>query len=587
MRSALPKLPLLTALLLSTFACPAPAIAAEPRPNILLILADDMGWGDLRCHGNDRLDTPVLDKLKSQSVELDHFYVSPVCSPTRSSLLSGRHHLRLRVINTTNALEVMSGDEVTIAEALKPAGYVTGCFGKWHNGSNHPSTARGQGFDEFFGFSGGFFSNYFDPELEHNGVVAPRKGFITDVIADAALAFIERERTHPFFCYVPFNACHSPMQAPADLFAKYSQRGFAPMEAAVYAMVENLDHNTGRLLAKLDELGLAANTIVIFATDNGPNSRRFNGGMRGGKGSVFEGGMRVPCFIRWPGKLEAGKVIDQIAQHVDVLPTLLDFAGVPSPTGRPLDGMSLGPLLRGTAKAWPERTLFDLTGRGGKDGAPMPLYPGTARTPTHRWVHDGKQEYLFDLRNDPGEANNLLTQEPALAAKLAGTYERWFREATASTGGKVKRFPITLSAGTELLVPSAELRGGARFFGKGWDYDWATGFDSPNAAIVWNLAVPQAATYEAQVLYTAKSTGGFVRVEVGGNTVQGAINAAHEPPEIPRPDLVTRWEVPDKVFRPLGIGRIAIPAGPHEFKVTATTGVEIQTVRLHRIPVAK
>ena len=226
-----PVLTFFAALLLGSFARPAPALAAERRPNILLILADDMGWGDLRCHGNDRLDTPVLDKLKSQSVELDYFYVSPICSPTRSSLLSGRHHLRLRVVNTTNALEVMHGDEVTIAEALKPAGYVTGCFGKWHNGSNQPSTARGQGFDEFFGFSGGFFSNYFDPELEHNGVVAPRKGFITDVIADAALAFIERQRGQPFFCYVPFNACHSPMQAPADLFAKYSQRGFAPMAA--------------------------------------------------------------------------------------------------------------------------------------------------------------------------------------------------------------------------------------------------------------------------------------------------------------------------------------------------------------------
>jgi len=325
----------------------------------------------------------------------------------------------------------------------------------------------------------------------------------------------------------------------------------------------------------------------MFASDNGPNTARFNGGMRGGKGSLFEGGQRVPCFIRWPGKLEAGKVISQITQHVDVLPTLLDFAGVPAPSGRPLDGMSLVPLLRGPVGVWPERTLFDLSGRGGKDGAPMPLYPGTARTATHRWVHDGKQEYLFDLRNDPGETTNLLTKEPALAAELAGAYERWFREATASTGGKVQRFPVTLTDGTELLVPSAVPQGGARFFGKGWDYDWATGFDAPNAAIVWNLEVPLTATYEVEALYTAKSAGGFVRVEVGGNTVKGAITVAHEPPEIPRPDLVKRWEVPDKIFRPLSIGRIAIPAGLHEFKVTATSDVEIQTVRLRRIPAGK
>ncbi len=375
----------------------------KQKPNILFILADDMGWGDVRCHGNDQIATPTFDKLQSQGVELEHFYVSPICSPTRSSLLTGRHHFRLRVLSTTGGLEVMHGDEVTLAEALKPAGYVSGCFGKWHNGANHPSTARGQGFDEFFGFVGGFFSNYFDPALEHDGVTAVRKGFITDVLAEAAMAFIEKHRSQPFFCYLPFNACHSPMQAPADLFAKYAVLGFEPKTAAVYAMIENLDANVGRLLAKLDELGLAENTIVMFASDNGPNTARFNGGMRGGKGSVFEGGQRVPCFIRWPGKLEADKRVPQIAQHVDVFPTLLDLAGVPSPKGGPLDGVSLAPLLRGTANAWPDRMLFEVTGRGGTDGAPIPKYPGTARSETHRWVHDGKQEMLFDLRNDPGE----------------------------------------------------------------------------------------------------------------------------------------------------------------------------------------
>ena len=265
-----------------------PAAPARP-PNVVFILADDMGWGDLRCHGNEKLDTPALDKLQSQSVELEQFYVSPVCSPTRASLLTGRHHVRLRVLNTTSGLETMHGEEVTLAEALKPAGYVSGCFGKWHNGANHPTTARGQGFDEFFGFVGGFFSNYFDPALEHDGFTAVRKGFITDVLADAAIGFIERNRSQPFFCYVPFNACHSPMQAPDGLFAKYTKLGFEPKTAAVYAMIENLDANVGRVLAKLDSLGLAENTIVMFASDNGPNTPRFNGGMRGGKGSLFEG----------------------------------------------------------------------------------------------------------------------------------------------------------------------------------------------------------------------------------------------------------------------------------------------------------
>jgi arylsulfatase A len=557
------------------------ADAPTKRPNILLILADDMGWGDLRCHGNEKLDTPSLDKLQSQSVELEHFHVSPVCSPTRSSLLTGRHHFRLRVLNTTSGLETLHGEEVTLAEALKPAGYASGCFGKWHNGANHPTTARGQGFDEFFGFVGGFFSNYFDPELEHNGVTAARKGFITDVLAEAAMAFIEKHRAQPFFCYVPFNACHSPMQAPDGLFAKYTKLGFEPKTSAVYAMIENLDANVGRMLVKLDTLGLAENTIVMFATDNGPNTPRFNGGMRGGKGSLFEGGQRVPCFIRWPGKLEAGKRVYQIAQHVDVLPTLLDLAGVPLPATPPLDGRSLAPLLKGEKVKWPERLLFEVSGRGGKDGTIIPKYPGTVRSDTHRWVHDNKQEMLFDLRNDSGEKNNIATQQPEIAATLSKAYDAWFAAAIAPTQGKVQRFPIPLGEGTELLAPFATLEGGAKFFGQGWDNDWAV-FPTPTATITWNLEVPRAGTYEVTALHTAQEPRGKIKVTAGEQVLETTLNAAHNPPEIPRRDLVPRWEVPDKAFAPLKLGRIRVSDGLQRLQITAAPGIKIQSLRLLR-----
>jgi arylsulfatase A-like enzyme len=587
---------LLTALLLAAL---APLHAAETpakveKPNLLVILADDMGWGDLRCHGNDKLDTPALDRLQSQSVELAHFHVSPVCSPTRSSLLTGRHHFRLRVLNTTSGLETLHGEEVTLAEALKPAGYVSGCFGKWHNGANHPTTARGQGFHEFFGFVGGFFSNYFDPELEHNGVTAARKGFITDVLADATMAFIEKHRAQPFFCYVPFNACHSPMQAPEDLFAKYSALGFEPKTAAVYAMIENLDANVGRILAKLDTLDLAENTLVMFASDNGPNTPRFNGGMRGGKGSLFEGGQRVPCFIRWPGKLEAGKRVPQIAQHVDVLPTLLDLAGVPLPATLldlagvplpatpPLDGMSLAPLLRGENVTWPERLLFEVTGRGGKDGTIIPMYPGTVRSDTHRWVRDNKQEMLFDLRNDPGEKNNIAAQQPEIAVALSKAYDAWFADAIASTQGKVQRFPITLGEGTELLAPFATVEGGAKFFGQGWDNDWVV-FSTPTATITWNLEVPQAGTYEVTALHTAQEPGGNIKITASEQVIETTLAAAHNPPEIPRPDLVRRWEVPDKVFAPLKLGTLRVSGGLQRLQINAAPGIEIQSLRLTRV----
>lgn len=552
------------------------------KPNILLILADDMGWGDLRCHGNEKLATPSLDRLRTQSVELEHFHVSPICSPTRSSLLTGRHHARLHVINTSDSLEVMHGDETTLAEALKPAGYVSGCFGKWHNGSNHPSTARGQGFDEFFGFSGGFFPNYFDPQLEHNGVSTPTKGFITDVLADAAMSFIEQNKAQPFFCYVPFNACHSPMQAPQDLFEKYRTLGFEPKDAAVYAMIENLDRNVGRILQKLDQLSLAANTIVLFTTDNGPNTARYNGGMRGGKGSVFEGGLRVPCFIRWPDKLRAGSRVTEITQHVDVLPTLLELAAVPLPKRQLLDGVSLVPLLQGKASSWPQRTLFDITGRGGKDGEAIREYPGTARTETHRWVHDGKQAMLFDLSNDPGEKTNLAAQQPALAAEMEKAYLAWFHEVTALTGGKVARFPIALTEGTDLLIPNATSIGGAQLFGKGWDYDWAT-FPTPAAAMAWHLTVPVAGRYEISALHTAKTIGGEIRVSIGDTQARSTVTTVYDPPEIPRRDLIPRWEVPDKAFKPLSIGTITISAGSHDLQVTAAPGIEIQAVRLKRL----
>ena len=556
------------------------AASAQP-PNILLIVADDMGWGDLGCHGNDKLATPALDSLQSQSVELEQFYVSPVCAPTRASLLTGRHHVRLRVLNTTSGLEVMHGDEITLAEALKPAGYAGGCFGKWHNGANHPSIARGQGFDEFFGFNGGFFSNYFDPALEHDGVTEARKGYITDVLADAAMAFIEKHRSEPFFCYVPFNAPHSPMQAPEELFAKYSASGFEPKTAAVYAMIENLDTNVGRILAKLDTLDLAENTIVMFFSDNGPNTARFNGGMRGGKGSLFEGGQRVPCFIRWPGKLEAGKRVTRIAQHVDVLPTLLDLAGVSLPETPPLDGRSLTPLLRGEEVEWPERLLFEISGRGGRNGAPIAKYPGTVRSDTHRWVHDNKQEMLFDLRSDPGEKNNIAAQQPEIAATLSKAYEAWFADAIASTQGTVQRFPITLGEGTELLAPYATLDGGAKFFGQGWDNDWAV-FPTATATMTWDLEVPHAGTYEVTAMHTAQEPGGKIKVTAGEQVIETTFTAAHHPPEIPRPDLVPRWEVPDKAFVPLKLGTLMVPAGLQTLRISAAPGIEIQSVRLTR-----
>jgi arylsulfatase A len=284
---------------------------------VLLVLTDDQGWGDVRSHGNDRIDTPVMDRIAAEGARFSRFFVSPLCAPTRAALLTGRDHLRTGATWVTHRREVLRAEEVTIAEVFSAAGYATGCFGKWHNGAQFPVNPAGQGFQEFFGFLGGGCHNYFDALLKHDEKTIQTKGYITDVLTDAAIRFIEKHQDRPFFCYVPYNACHSPFQVPDRYFDKYKNRGFNDKDAAVYGMVENIDDNLGRLLDKLDELDLDERTIVVFLTDNGPNGARFNDGMRGTKGSVHEGGVRVPCFIRWKAHITPRTKVEKIAAHID------------------------------------------------------------------------------------------------------------------------------------------------------------------------------------------------------------------------------------------------------------------------------
>ncbi len=319
-------------------------------PNVLLILTDDQGWGDISAHGNAVIETPVLDALAKSGTTFDRFFVSPVCAPTRAALLTGRYPLRGGVHGVTRGAETLAADEVTLAEVFRGAGYATGCFGKWHNGAHFPHDPNGQGFDEFLGFCAGHWNDYFDTRLQHNQAMIETKGYITDVLTDAAIRFMDRHRSAPFLCYVPLNTPHSPFQVPDTRFEKYRAKGLSPIEACVSAMVENIDANVGRMLEYLDDYGMADETIVIFLTDNGPNTDRFNGGMRGRKGSVHEGGVRVPFFVRWPGKVRAGRTVTEPAMHIDVLPTLVDLCGIDLAPGvpAPRDGISLASLLLGT-----------------------------------------------------------------------------------------------------------------------------------------------------------------------------------------------------------------------------------------------
>ena len=440
------------------------AVVQTKRPNVVLIITDDQGHGDLGFHGNPKIRTPNLDQLARESVRLENFYVMPVCSPTRACLMTGRYNYRTGVVDTYLGRSLMHPDEVTLAEMLSDAGYRTGIFGKWHLGDNYPMRAIDQGFQEALVMKGGGIGqpsdppggeSYFDPILQRNGQPVKMTGYVSDVITDAALDFIGQNRDRPFFAYLAFNAPHTPLQAPEKSYTTYKSMNLAheafpkaghplpgqadaEMIAKVYAMVENIDDNVGRLLAKLDEWKLAQDTIVIFLTDNGPQQVRYNSGMFERKGTVHEGGIRVPCFVRWAGRMDAGRAVKQIAAHIDLAPTLLDLCGAKKPATVKFDGVSLAPLLRGEGERWPGRTLYFQWHRG---DAPQMYRAFAARSQRYKLVQpDGAQEIpwtnapvfkLYDMATDPLEFRDIAGEQPEIVERMRRGYERWFKDVTA------------------------------------------------------------------------------------------------------------------------------------------------------------
>ncbi len=411
-----------------------PAYAAgQSPPNVVLVMTDDQGHGDLSCHGNPVLKTPQIDALFGDSLRLTDYHVAPTCSPTRCALLTGHWTNRTGVWHTIMGRSMLRVNELTMGQVFRDAGYATGMFGKWHLGDNYPYRPEDRGYSEVLRHGGGgvgqtpdYWDNaYFDGAYWRNGKVEPVNGFCTDVFFEGAKRFIQeqKEQGKPFLAYIATNAPHGPMHSPIASSKPYEDQGVNL--ANFYGMIANIDDNVGKLRSFLRDEGLERNTIFIFTTDNGTSSgaRVFNSGMRGQKGSPYDGGHRVPFFIHWPeGGFTGGRDVSPITAHVDVLPTLIDLCGVASPQGVKFDGRSIAPLLRGEDGAWPDRILITDSQRV-KD--PIKWRQSAVMTSQWRLVN---QTELYDMREDPGQTTNVAGSHPQVVRRLVNFYEAWWKE---------------------------------------------------------------------------------------------------------------------------------------------------------------
>lgn len=536
-------------------------------PNVVLIVSDDQGWGDLSLHGNTNIKTPNLDSLATNGASFSRFYVSAVCSPTRAGILTGRYHPRTGVHHTSAGGERINLDEATIAEAFNHAGYVTGVFGKWHNGMQYPYHPNARGFDEFYGFASGHWGDYFSPKfLEHNGELVQGEGYIVDDFTGKALSFIEEHQDRPFFAYIPYNTPHSPMQVPDKWWDRFDDREIAmrnrdperedlTFTRAALAMVENIDRNVGRITNRLEELGLEENTIVVYMSDNGPNSWRWNGGMKGRKGSVDEGGVRSPLFIRWPDTIESGREIEQISAAIDLLPTLTDLAGISWDPPNPLDGVSLVPLLSDQSEPWNERLIYSHWG-------------GRTSVRAQRWRLDDEGQ-LHDMLQDPGQHHNVAGQHPGLAQSLADSLANWEDKVLSELKQDEhdnRPFPVGHSdfRFTQLPardgIPHGNIERSNQFPNDSFFSNWS----SPSDSITWDVEVLEGGEYKVELYYTTpeESLGSTVQLSFGDDSIMGTINQAHDPPlRGMEHDRVERMESYVKDFKPMELGVIDLEPG--------------------------
>ena len=502
------------------------------QPNVIVFLSDDQGWGDFGFQGNPNLKTPNLDRIASEGAVVQNFYVCPVCSPTRAEFLTGRYHLRGGVTGVSEGRERLNLGEVTIANLFANAGYQTAAFGKWHNGTQMPYHPNARGFTEYYGFCSGHWGHYFSPPLDHNGQPVRGNGYVTDDFTDHAISFIRENQSKPFFCYVAFNTPHSPMQAPDRNYDPVATRELTMFHAdrpnekedvamtrAAIAMVENIDENLGRVLVELEKLQIADDTIVIYFNDNGPNSFRWNNGMRGRKGMVSEGGTRSPLIVRWPEKVPAGLRPKQMSAAIDLLPTLCALAGVPVENTAPLDGLDLSAQLTKVDTPIQDRMLYSHWGNR-----------TALRDGTYLYINNGE---LFNLSTDPNERENLAKKEPERAKEMAKLVEDWLTEVNSNNVTTQRSFTVGHPNAALTTLPARDgiSKGpNIRRSASAPNCSFFTGWSDSEDTISWDVELLKSGRYDISIEYTCPEACRGSRIEwsFGGKILTSTVDEPFE-----------------------------------------------------------
>ena len=548
-----------------TVSCNSPKPKKLPgQPNVILILADDQGWGDLSLNGNYDLNTPNIDKLANNGAIFNNFYVCPVCSPTRAEILTGRYYVRGGVYSTSKGGERLDLDETTIADIFKQNGYKTAAYGKWHNGMQYPYHPNARGFDDFYGFCSGHWGNYFSPVLEHNGKIVKGNGFLPDDLTNKAIRFIESNKNNSFFLYLPLNTPHSPMQVPDAWWNKfkdkelnnkhrYENKEEPEHTKAAYALCENIDWNVGRMINKVKELGLEENTIILYLSDNGPNGWRWNGGMKGIKGDTDEGGVRSPFIIQWKGMIESGNKVEHIAGAIDLLPTLTDLAGIQFKSAKELDGKSLKPLLVEKNVNWEERFIVS--------------HWNQKTSVRNQQFRLDQQNKLFDMINDPGQREDVAIKYPDILGKMVEFKNQWEKEVLSELPeNDIRTFPVGHPdfKYTQLPARDGTPHGNIQRSNRWPNCSFFTNWRSVEDSITWEIEVLEGGDYEAIVYYTCseENIGSTIELGFGSNSIKKQITKVHNPPLVGlQKDRVVRKESYVKDFISLNMGIIELKKG--------------------------